>query len=150
MVLRSPPLLRLRGLCPRNGKSLRKGLRLAGLLLLLLLDLLLALQFLQKLFRSLDGGLTIGLIRLRFIRLVRLISLVIRVGCLFGGILALHLFWYLRSLLQNSLPWRISCLFGGVGTINRCTPGFRCENDSLHLGRVRHRPQQHVVEVRPI
>jgi len=141
MKLRSPPLLRLRGLRPRNGKSLR----LAGLLLLL--DLLLALQFLQKLFRSLDGGLTIGLRRLRFIGLIRLICLIVRVGCLFGGILALHLLRRLRSLLKNSLPRRISWLFGGVGPINRCTSRLRCENDLLHLGGVGYRPQQHVVEV---
>jgi hypothetical protein len=74
-------LLRLR-LSRRNRETLWGSGLLWLCLLLWLLLLLLALQFLQKLFRSLYCGLTVWLLLLLFIRLVGLVALILCPGIL--------------------------------------------------------------------
>ena len=101
-------LLQLR-LSRRNRETLwGSGLLRLSLLLWLLL-LLLALEFLQKLFGSLYCRLTVWLLLLLFIRLVGLVGLILRPGILLGK-LFVHLLGFLP---RRNHPRRHALRLGG-------------------------------------
>ena len=145
-------LLRLR-LSRRNRETLWGSGLLRLCLLLWLLLLLLALEFLQKLFGSLYCGLTVWLLLLLFIRLIGLVGLILPPGILLGKFFV-HVLGFLprrnhtgrHSLGLGCHRW-IPAIGLRRGRRRRYFTGFAGDDYMIERVGVGRRAKHHVIEM---